>query len=391
MSTTELSLCNQAEIVEKALIGGDLSKLSAGERTNYYLRVCESLGLNPMTQPFQFIILNGKLTLYAKKDCTEQLRKAQRVSLSIIDRQRLEDVYIVTAKAYLPDGRTDESTGVVSIGSLKGDSLANALMKAETKAKRRVTLSICGLGMLDESETETIPNAQRVDFDVNTGEVYSPSQPAPAQQQTRPQPPQAPQQTQQTQAASQSSDQLLTEQQVKYVHILGSKKFGKQGEEQFRIFMADVIGRRCSTKLMTKREASDVIEQLQVLPDYVEPADPAQQTMFEDPKPAEPEQPAPVEQPAAAAEPIAPPGHPDYDPFTDPVINSGQPDPGEYCDECRTEIVGTTWGGKQMNALEIVKLSIDQSGKKLCPHCLSAYLTAKRKEEKAAKTKTKAA
>jgi len=29
-------------------------------------------------------------------------------------------------------------------------------MKAETKAKRRGTLSICGLGMLDESELETI-------------------------------------------------------------------------------------------------------------------------------------------------------------------------------------------------------------------------------------------
>jgi hypothetical protein len=30
-------------------------------------------------------------------------------------------------------------------------------MKAETKAKRRVTLSICGLGMLDESEVESLP------------------------------------------------------------------------------------------------------------------------------------------------------------------------------------------------------------------------------------------
>ena len=33
-------------------------------------------------------------------------------------------------------------------------------MKAETKAKRRVTLSICGLGMLDETEVETIPGAR---------------------------------------------------------------------------------------------------------------------------------------------------------------------------------------------------------------------------------------
>ena len=36
------------------------------------------------------------------------------------------------------------------------------MMKAETKAKRRVTLSICGLGMLDETEVETIPHAYPV-------------------------------------------------------------------------------------------------------------------------------------------------------------------------------------------------------------------------------------
>jgi hypothetical protein len=46
------------------------------------------------------------------------------------------------------------------VGNLKGDALANALMKAETKAKRRVTLSIAGLGWLDETELETIPHGQ---------------------------------------------------------------------------------------------------------------------------------------------------------------------------------------------------------------------------------------
>jgi hypothetical protein len=52
--------------------------------------------------------------------------------------------------------------GAVAIAGLKGEALANALMKAETKAKRRVTLSISGLGMLDETEAEDLPGAQRV-------------------------------------------------------------------------------------------------------------------------------------------------------------------------------------------------------------------------------------
>ncbi|ENE1758084.1 hypothetical protein ABM325_001822, partial [Campylobacter jejuni] len=66
------------------------------------------------------------------------------------------DIYMVTAYAATPDGRTDCDTGALNIKNLGGDNLANAIMKAITKAKRRVTLSICGLGMLDESELETI-------------------------------------------------------------------------------------------------------------------------------------------------------------------------------------------------------------------------------------------
>ncbi len=49
-------------------------------------------------------------------------------------------------------------------------------MKAETKSKRRVTLSLCGLGMLDESEVETIPGAVRapVALPVTNGHAVAP-------------------------------------------------------------------------------------------------------------------------------------------------------------------------------------------------------------------------
>ncbi len=71
-------------------------------------------------------------------------------------------VYIVTSKASLPDGRCTESIGAVNIAGLKGEAYANAIMKAETKAKRRATLDLLGLGVLDESEAESIPNATTV-------------------------------------------------------------------------------------------------------------------------------------------------------------------------------------------------------------------------------------
>jgi hypothetical protein len=149
-----------AAVMEKVLVGGDLSKLTSDERVRYYGRTCESLGLNPLTKPFEYITLNGKLTLYAKRDATDQLRSLRKVSITIVGREKVGDVYAVTARASTPDGRQDESIGAVATANLKGDALANALMKAETKAKRRVTLSIVGLGWLDESEIETIPGAK---------------------------------------------------------------------------------------------------------------------------------------------------------------------------------------------------------------------------------------
>lgn len=163
--------------MEQVVIGGDLSKLSAADRLTYYRNVCESVGLNPLTKPFDYLTLSGRMVLYARKDATDQLRNLRGVSVRIVSRERVEDVWIVTAEATTADGRTDASIGAVSIGGLKADALANALMKAETKAKRRVTLSICGLGMLDETEIETIPDA-RAELDAETGKVLTPEQQA---------------------------------------------------------------------------------------------------------------------------------------------------------------------------------------------------------------------
>lgn len=150
---------SSATALESVLIGGDLSKLSVPDRVMYYKKVCESVGLNPLTKPFEYITLNNKLTLYARRDATDQLRQIHKVSINIVERELVEDCYVVTARA-TTSIRQDESIGAVNIAGLKGDARANAMMKAETKAKRRVTLSICGLGMLDETEVETIPGAQ---------------------------------------------------------------------------------------------------------------------------------------------------------------------------------------------------------------------------------------
>lgn len=172
----------QLKVLEQVVVQGDLSKMSTADRLAYYRNVCESLGLNPFTRPFDYISLDGKLTLYAKKDCTDQLRARHRVTMNLVSHERMDDLYIVTARATLPDGRSDEEIGAVSIVGLKGQALANAMMKAVTKAKRRVTLSVVGLGWLDETEIDTIPNALPMTVEtahgtvnLGTGEVVSTS------------------------------------------------------------------------------------------------------------------------------------------------------------------------------------------------------------------------
>jgi hypothetical protein len=134
---------------------GDLGKLTDAQKVEYYGRVCDSLGLNAFTKPFEFITLQGKLVLYARKDACDQLRKLHGISTEVRSFE-VSDTGLLTVRVRATDkhGRTDEDFGVVSVASLKGEAAANAFKKAITQAKRRVTLSICGLGMLDESEVE---------------------------------------------------------------------------------------------------------------------------------------------------------------------------------------------------------------------------------------------
>jgi hypothetical protein len=122
------------------------------------------MGLDPYTKPFDLLRLKGREVLYCTRSGTQQLNKLHKVSHLITSRDTNTDagVYIVTSKASLPDGRCTESLGAVNIQGLKGEDYANAIMKAETKAKRRATLDLLGLGVLDESEAESIPNASKV-------------------------------------------------------------------------------------------------------------------------------------------------------------------------------------------------------------------------------------
>src|SRR5688572_20604214 len=151
-----------AEIVASLVTTGDLSRLTASQKVQLYNYRCSQVGLDPAAKPFDLLKLNGKEILYANASCTQQLAQLHKLSVEVVSRDKLDDLFIVHARVKDAEGRSTDNTGAVAIGSLKGEALANAIMKATTKAIRRTVLAHVGLGMMDETEVETIPGAVKV-------------------------------------------------------------------------------------------------------------------------------------------------------------------------------------------------------------------------------------
>jgi hypothetical protein len=143
--------------------GQDASAMTEQEREELLLTMCRKLKLNPVNSPIQFIRLQGnKFIPYIKKEATDQLAARHNLNREITDGPKVIDlagtkIVYALCKATLPSGRYETSTATLPL-----TDPCNVLMKCETKAKRRVTLSILGLGLLDESEIDQIPGAQRV-------------------------------------------------------------------------------------------------------------------------------------------------------------------------------------------------------------------------------------
>lgn len=145
--------------------GGSVADLTAIERKLYYLEMCSVYGFEPLSLPFDYIESDGKLKLYINSVGASQLRSRFNISISIKSREFSEDMWIVVAIAQRGD-RTEEATGVAPAVDKYGKSTAivkaNALKKAETQARRRATLAICGYGG-DEEDTGNIIQAATYD------------------------------------------------------------------------------------------------------------------------------------------------------------------------------------------------------------------------------------
>lgn len=147
----------------EAALAGDLSRMPSEGRVRFYTKLCEFTGLNPLAKPFDWLTFQGKLTLYPNKGCAEQLRVLNRVTFDDIERKVEHGLLITTVKCTDKAGRRDFATAAVPFDErMAPDDRARAVMKCETKAKRRATLSLCGLTMFVRENGEDGDEVEQV-------------------------------------------------------------------------------------------------------------------------------------------------------------------------------------------------------------------------------------
>ena len=147
------------EALWRVVSSGDLKGLTDSQKTQFYHYKCRQLGVDPSQQPFAYMDQQGRKILYATKNLTDQLRAINGVTFHSIVFTDDGENFIYEGFARTRDGREDYDIGITHYGKLVGEAKTNARMKALTKFKRRVTLSVCGAGALDETEAESIPGA----------------------------------------------------------------------------------------------------------------------------------------------------------------------------------------------------------------------------------------
>lgn len=176
-----------AAALEHILATGDLARLSPKQRVAHYLHLCRSLGLNSVSRPFDWLMLDGKLVLYPNKSCAEQLRRQHHISVRVTRKETCGDrteepMFVVEVEGSSPDGRTDFATKYVPLTGvnregqryrLAGRELANAYHKAETGAKRRLVLSMVGLAA--PSDVEDAGSVQYVVVDAHGNVIDRPT------------------------------------------------------------------------------------------------------------------------------------------------------------------------------------------------------------------------
>ena len=132
----------------------DTSQLRPEHRGALLNELARALRLNPLTKPVIFLKTGQGESIYVTRQGADQIAARLRLNRETVAGPEVRDilgvkVFFCQVKVTAPDGRFETATA-----TLPATDPLMGLMKVETKAKRRATLSIAGLGMLSEEDAE---------------------------------------------------------------------------------------------------------------------------------------------------------------------------------------------------------------------------------------------
>lgn len=180
--STELVTTTQPEdsasVLLKAadlMVSGNLSKMTLVEKAQFLAQLAKAENIPAFPPPYAIGLdpQTKKEKIISTKNRAESLRKRDSISTEILYKGPMRNgtpdgdltFYEVEIKGSTPDGRSAMDLGVVFLGNLQGQERANKIMAAVTKAQNRVTNSLSGSGMLDETEARDMGmRAQEVDL-----------------------------------------------------------------------------------------------------------------------------------------------------------------------------------------------------------------------------------
>jgi hypothetical protein len=128
-------------------------------------------------------------------------------------------------------------------------------MKAETKAKRRATLSLCGLGMLDETEVASVPEAKPGVVNLETGEIIDGQATAPDE----------PASTKEPELSAPPAPPPATEVDPGRASLLARIEQGRKALRLTDAQLSDVTEKICGVREVHRAETSDLTKLLRLL------------------------------------------------------------------------------------------------------------------------------
>ena len=137
----------------------NLNSASDQELEQYREKVAGIVGLDPMMLDYIWVYdqetgLKNRV-LYAKRGAAEIIRNQRHISVTSLTQIESLGTIIFTAIGSIPSGRQEIAVGSAYVEGHKADKKAHAVMTAQTRAVRRLTLQFVGGGILDETEVQT--------------------------------------------------------------------------------------------------------------------------------------------------------------------------------------------------------------------------------------------